>query len=230
MTTDLPSIPAGTNLIAVLLDLIASADPVVKCVMGLLIVASVLCWTVILEKTIRLSRFGAQVRGFERFIAASDAAPSEKTWFARKLFAAAHDLRWSPGESRSEIEARLEKVMRLAARQQLIRLQARLRFLATVGSTAPFIGLFGTVWGIMNSFSLQLPASKIRAWRSSPPELRRLCSPRRLVSRLPFPQSLPTIRSPARFPAKRSGSTLPLPSWLSPTPSVLVVEDRKQWG
>ncbi|NJM34105.1 MAG: hypothetical protein HC850_04635, partial [Rhodomicrobium sp.] len=59
----------------------------------------------------------------------------------------------SPGESRLDFETRIEKAMRLAARAELNGLQPRVRFLATVGSTAPFVGLFGTVWGIMNSFT-----------------------------------------------------------------------------
>jgi len=86
----------------------------------------------------------------------SDPASSNdgKAWLAGRLFAAAQrQANPLPGESRSDIEARLEKAMRLTARAELSRLQPRLRFLATVGSTAPFVGLFGTVWGIMNSFT-----------------------------------------------------------------------------
>jgi biopolymer transport protein ExbB/TolQ len=57
------------------------------------------------------------------------------------------------GETRSEFNSRLERSLQIEAGAQMQRLQAGLPFLATVGSTAPFIGLFGTVWGIMHSFS-----------------------------------------------------------------------------
>ena len=74
-------------------------------------------------------------------------------WLAGAVLNAARSQKFSASEGRSEIEAGLEKAMRRAARIELNRLQPRIRFLATVGSTAPFVGLFGTVWGIMNSFS-----------------------------------------------------------------------------
>ena len=76
-----------------------------------------------------------------------------RNWPARFLLPRRRQSGTSPGESRSEFETRIEKAMRLAARFELSKLQPRLRFLATVGSTAPFVGLFGTVWGIMNSFT-----------------------------------------------------------------------------
>ncbi len=60
---------------------------------------------------------------------------------------------FAPGETRSEFNARLEKSLNIETSAQLQRLQSGLPFLATVGSTAPFVGLFGTVWGIMRSFT-----------------------------------------------------------------------------
>ena len=56
------------------------------------------------------------------------------------------------GETASERRDRIERAMRLALNAELRRLELRLPFLATLGSAAPFIGLFGTVWGIMRSF------------------------------------------------------------------------------
>jgi biopolymer transport protein ExbB/TolQ len=153
METELPAIATGAHLNITIYELILNADPVVKAVMALLAVASVICWAVILEKTIRLGGFGGQVRRFERFAADSGASMQRNSWLAETLIAAADRQRGSQGESRAEYEGRLEKAMRLAARFEIARLQPRLRFLATVGSTAPFIGLFGTVWGIMNSFT-----------------------------------------------------------------------------
>jgi len=57
------------------------------------------------------------------------------------------------------VQKRIEKVMDVQLQKELSRLESRLLFLATVGSTAPFIGLFGTVWGIMSSFQA-IAASK----------------------------------------------------------------------
>jgi biopolymer transport protein ExbB/TolQ len=134
--------------------LILDADPIVKGVMALLAAASIICWAIILEKAVRLSGFGAQVRRLEKSARAPDVPPGDRAWLASAIFSAGQgqeDL--LPNESRLELEARLEKAMHLTSRIELNRLQPRLRFLATVGSTAPFIGLFGTVWGIMNSFT-----------------------------------------------------------------------------
>jgi biopolymer transport protein ExbB/TolQ len=142
--------PAFTGTIQAL---IANADPVVKAVMLLLVLASAICWAVILEKAVRLAMFRRQLRRLEQFAQTGGNAPEPRAWLASGLLAAASRLDLPPGESRIDSEARLEKAMRLAARLELSRLQSRIRFLATVGSTAPFIGLFGTVWGIMNSFT-----------------------------------------------------------------------------
>jgi biopolymer transport protein TolQ len=154
METALPPLAAGAGFNATISSLIANADPVVKGVMLILVFASVICWAIILEKAIRLMRFGGQVRRLERFVSGTGDAARDRGGLAGAVLAAARRLADSaPGESRSELETRIEKAMRLAARFELSKLQPRLRFLATVGSTAPFVGLFGTVWGIMNSFT-----------------------------------------------------------------------------
>ncbi len=78
---------------------------------------------------------------------------SAENWLAQR-FRAVADAEPAPrGETRSEFNARLERSLQIEANAQIQRLQTGLPFLATVGSTAPFIGLFGTVWGIMHSFS-----------------------------------------------------------------------------
>ena len=153
METILPEVTVGQPANLTFYDLILNADPIVKGVMAILVLASVACWAIILEKSIRLTSFGGAVRRLERFAAAPGAAAQRPGWLASLLLAAAERLDFSPQESRLEREARMEKAMRLAARLELSRLTPRMRFLATVGSTAPFIGLFGTVWGIMNSFT-----------------------------------------------------------------------------
>jgi biopolymer transport protein ExbB/TolQ len=153
METTIPDIAIGQTPNLTFYQLILDADPVVKAVMALLVLASVICWAIILEKTIRLAAFGGQVRRLERFASTPGDARLQRSWLAAALLAAAERLDFSPQDSRLEREARMEKAMRLAARLEIARLQPRMRFLATVGSTAPFIGLFGTVWGIMNAFT-----------------------------------------------------------------------------
>jgi biopolymer transport protein ExbB/TolQ len=136
-----------------LADLIHNADPIVQGVMLTLGAASIICWAIILEKAIRLSAFDGQVRRLERLADETAAGAAPKGWLASLVLQAAQSQKPSVSEARSEVEAGLEKAMRRAARIELNRLQPRIRFLATVGSTAPFVGLFGTVWGIMNSFT-----------------------------------------------------------------------------
>ena len=136
-----------------LADLIHNADPIVQGVTLTLGAASIICWAIILEKAIRLSGFDGQVRRLERLADETAAGAAPKGWLASLVLQAARSQKPCVSEGRSEIEAGLEKAMRRAARIELNRLQPRIRFLATVGSTAPFVGLFGTVWGIMNSFT-----------------------------------------------------------------------------
>ncbi|MGO9543977.1 MAG: MotA/TolQ/ExbB proton channel family protein [Rhodomicrobium sp.] len=136
-----------------IVDLIRNADPIVQGVMLVLSIASTICWAIILEKAIRLLGFGGQVRHLERAAGEPVKEAGGGAWLAGAVLNAARSQKFSASEGRSEIEAGLEKAMRRAARIELNRLQPRIRFLATVGSTAPFVGLFGTVWGIMNSFS-----------------------------------------------------------------------------
>ncbi len=154
METALPPLVAGAGLNVTIYGLIANADPVVKGVMLILAFASVICWAIIIEKAVGLMRFGGQVRRLERYVSGSGESARGRAGLAGTVVAAAQRLAETrPDESRSEFEARVERAMRLAARFELSKLQPRLRFLATVGSTAPFVGLFGTVWGIMNSFT-----------------------------------------------------------------------------
>jgi biopolymer transport protein ExbB/TolQ len=153
METDPSTIAAGAKLGATIHDFFLHADPIVKGVMLLLALASVVTWAIVLEKLMRLGSLGAQVRRLEALASAPDRGADDRAWLAARLLASVRQAGASPEESRSETEARLEKAMRLAAGRELNRVQSRLRLLATVGSTAPFIGLLGTVWGIMNSFT-----------------------------------------------------------------------------
>lgn len=135
--------------------LIQQADPVVKSVMAGLVLASVLCWAIILEKFYRLRRLSADVKKLEA-IAAGGNADAHSRGLPGHLIAAARteaEQGAERGESRSDVRARIERAMRGALKSDLQRQETGLPFLATIGSSAPFIGLFGTVWGIMNSFT-----------------------------------------------------------------------------
>jgi biopolymer transport protein TolQ len=146
------------------LELVLQADIIVKAVMAILLLASLWCWAVIFDKWFRISRLQRKAKGFER--AFWSGTPLDELY--RKLgkepdhpmalmFATAMD-EWreapnggEPQAQRSLIE-RVGRVMSLTLEREVQTLERHLPSLATVGSTAPFIGLFGTVWGIMNSF------------------------------------------------------------------------------
>jgi TolQ protein len=137
------------------LGLFLQADPIVKGVMLLLIVMSVGCWTVVTDKWVRIDRARRQARAFAGVVSNGASLTGLKgtipQGIARAAVAAWRDQ--DASESRAERRERIERAMRGALKVELKRLERGLPFLATTGSAAPFIGLFGTVWGIMNSFS-----------------------------------------------------------------------------
>ncbi|PWC64132.1 flagellar motor protein MotA [Azospirillum sp. TSH7] len=137
-----------------IVGLFLAADPVVKGVMILLLAASMACWAIILEKSMALARAKAQARAFEAAVAGGGGLDTVFSGLPAAIAAAGrhewHDF--DPGESRAEQRERLERAMRTAMSEELRRLDGHLPVLATVGSSAPFVGLFGTVWGIMRSF------------------------------------------------------------------------------
>ena len=129
-----------------------AADLVVQGVMVGLILASVLTWTVFVAKTLEL---GVAVRRQRRLLAAIDGAPSLDKAPANALVAAAlaeQRLSVDTVDDRDglkeRVASRLERLEAATGRRML----KGTGVLATIGSTAPFVGLFGTVWGIMNSF------------------------------------------------------------------------------
>ncbi|MDR1395448.1 MAG: MotA/TolQ/ExbB proton channel family protein [Deltaproteobacteria bacterium] len=132
------------------------ADPAVQAVMLLLLAASVLTWAVILEKIFLLGR-SSRAAGNFRKMAGGRISEKELKKLPRP-FQAVVSAGFQAGrkclksESPAEFKARAEGVMRLALADYLDRLSRRTLFLASVGSISPFVGLFGTVWGIMHSF------------------------------------------------------------------------------
>ena len=146
-----------------IVTLFLNADIVVKGVLILLLLASVWSWAVIIDKLWRLGRISRAARAYE--LRAAAARSPEELWADE---ASARDpagqvlvagFRESAAEvppaaeTAGERRERVERAMRLALNGEMRRLEARLPFLATLGSAAPFIGLFGTVWGIMRSFA-----------------------------------------------------------------------------
>jgi biopolymer transport protein ExbB len=141
-------------------SMFASADIVVKTVMIGLAFASVVTWTVWLAKSIELLLARRRVRvaleaiGEERSLAAATARVGARRGIAASfLAAAAHELELSSDAAAREgikerVASRLARLEAGAARD----MNKGTGVLATIGSTAPFVGLFGTVWGIMNSF------------------------------------------------------------------------------
>jgi biopolymer transport protein TolQ len=153
--------PAATLSVV---KLFMNADPVVKGVLLLLLAGSVWSWAVIIDKLWRLKGASRAAREHEaRAAAASSPQDLAATEVRREtadpaglvllagLTESAAEPRPQP-ETAGERRERIERAMRLTLNAELRRLEARLPFLATLGSAAPFIGLFGTVWGIMRSF------------------------------------------------------------------------------
>ncbi|MGE0768415.1 MAG: tonB-system energizer ExbB [Hyphomicrobiaceae bacterium] len=135
-----------------------AADIVVKTVMIGLAVASFLVWTIWIAKSVQLMigrrRFGGDLRAITArpsIASAYDALPSRKSLALAMLDVAEAEKRASGGlksNSLDRIKSRLAEIELGVGRE----IRGGLSFLATVAATGPFIGLFGTVWGIMNSF------------------------------------------------------------------------------
>jgi biopolymer transport protein ExbB/TolQ len=137
------------------IDFFLMADPVVKSVMAVLLVGSIGVWAIVAEKIARGRRLRRDVLRFgEQLSHGRGADPAQSPFAKTVLTAAARELSLEPaGESLGERRARVERAARRAGYEALRPLEAGLPFLATVSSAGPFVGLFGTVWGIMNSFS-----------------------------------------------------------------------------
>jgi biopolymer transport protein TolQ len=154
----------STNLS--LWGLFLEADIVVKLVMLILLLASVWVWAIIIEKSISLRRVNREANVFEDafwsggsldelydregtdpnnpIAAVFGAAMSE---WKRTVRIAGLDV------AHTAVKERIDRAMNVTIMREMDRLERWMIFLASIGSTAPFIGLFGTVWGIMHSFS-----------------------------------------------------------------------------
>ena len=145
------------------LELFLMASPMVQFVMGGLVLASIWSWAIIIEKLFAFRRARIEADRFEQTFWSGQSLDELYSALSRghtitmaALFVAAM-REWKrsvEGNIRAlgGIQLRVEKVMDVTISREMERLDRRLLFLATVGSTAPFVGLFGTVWGIMTAF------------------------------------------------------------------------------
>ena len=162
--------PAAAPVDFSLLALFLHADWLVKIVMLGLLAASVWCWAIIIDKSMLYGRANRQMNAFERVFWSGQSLEDlyqqmqeRPTMGLGAIFVAAMK-EWKRSHEQNAasflgIQARLEKVLDVAISRESDGLEKRLQFLATVASASPFIGLFGTVWGIMNSFT-SIAASK----------------------------------------------------------------------
>jgi len=149
-----------------LLSLFLQADLVVKTVMLLLLAASVWVWAIVFEKTATLRRVNRAATQFEdRFWSGGSLDELYEAEGARPTHPVAAVFGAAMGEwrrsaqvagaevSRGGVRDRVDRTVAVTIQREMDRMERWMVFLASVGSTAPFIGLFGTVWGIMRSFS-----------------------------------------------------------------------------
>ena len=154
--------------------LFADADLVVQIVLVMLLLASFWTWAIIFEKWLRMRRLKSRAEHFEEdfwsggslddLYEQMDQRPNDP--MSAIFVSAMKEWRRSTARggleadrSRASLQQRIERVMDITLGREMQRLERQMIFLASVGSSAPFIGLFGTVWGIMNAFT-SIAASK----------------------------------------------------------------------
>ena len=143
-----------------LIQLFVRADFVVKSVIIILIAASVYSWALIFEKYKLFKRIEKSTTNFEQKFWKSKSAENfynnlsnrEKDPLANVFQTAMFEVLRTKSKSSSVQSVRVSRILEISGDRELKLIEKNFTFLATVGSTAPFIGLFGTVWGIMNSF------------------------------------------------------------------------------
>ena len=141
-------------------SLFTRADIIVKSVIVLLIASSIYSWALIFAKYRMFKKINDSTEKFEdKFWKSKSAEGFSKTLPAKsedpmtQIFQSAmNEVVRTRSKTSSVQSARVERVLEISTDNQIKNIEKHFTFLATVGSTAPFIGLFGTVWGIMNSF------------------------------------------------------------------------------
>jgi biopolymer transport protein ExbB len=137
------------------MQMFLSADPIVKAVMGLLVLASVITWTILLAKSLELAVARRRLAGTLRTALAAatldeltDRLPSANPMLEAALAERRLSLTLPAEGVRDRVALRLHRIEAATAR----RLGRGVGMLASIGACGPFVGLFGTVWGIMNAF------------------------------------------------------------------------------
>jgi biopolymer transport protein TolQ len=147
-----------------MIALFLQADWVVKSVMLGLLLASVWCWAIIANRLSTYAKARRDMAAFDRAFASGkplaelrgDYAGSNASGLSAVFLAAMEEWDKSHAQQAATaggLQSRLEIALDLAVTEQSAELEKRLGFLATIGSAGPFVGLFGTVWGIMNAFT-----------------------------------------------------------------------------
>lgn len=144
------------------------ADIIVKMVMLLLVSASIWCWGIIFQKSAALKKVNSRADKFEEAFWSGESLDklykrvkqSKPDPILNTFTAGMEEWHISNQESdgkkdrlQAGLQQRIERAMSVTIDREMDKLERNMTFLANVGSSAPFIGLFGTVWGIMNSFS-----------------------------------------------------------------------------
>ena len=148
----------GTNTDFSLLNLFLRADIIVKSVIIILIVCSIYSWAVIIEKFRLFKKINKSSEEFEESFWNSKSAETFYNSLPTKvddpMAVVFQDAMESllKKKSKNNLSERMTTFLEVGIEKQMSKIDKGFTFLATVGSTAPFIGLFGTVWGIMNSF------------------------------------------------------------------------------
>lgn len=148
-------------------SLFMRADWIVKAVILMLLVASVWCWAIIFEKVTRLKKLNASAQDFEKTFWSGQSLEDifdkignqPKDPMSAVFVSAMREWRRSAGQgtvgstlANTSLTERMDRVMAITVSREMEGVERYMTFLASTGSTAPFVGLFGTVWGIMNAF------------------------------------------------------------------------------
>jgi len=148
--------------------LFMQADIIVKAIMGMLVFASLWSWGIIFDKVMRLRSLSRQAEQFEeRFWSGSSLeelyeriGQRPKDPMSSIFVAAMKEWRRSSGKGSvapaagtAAVAERMDRVMKISLEREMDHLNRRMIFLASTGSVSPFLGLLGTVWGIMNTFT-----------------------------------------------------------------------------
>ena len=148
-----------------ILDLILHASLLVQLVMLILVIASLISWTVIFTKSATLKKLrkeaddfeadfwsGGELNGLYRRCAETGVEPVGMTGIFVAGYREYSRLAGNASIERTDLVEGVQRAMRVALSREIESIESRLPVLATVGSTSPQVGLFGAVWGIMNSF------------------------------------------------------------------------------